>query len=666
MKTSTILDHIDNGHMALPEFQRGYVWNRDQVRGLMDSLYRRHPIGSLLVWATESESAQYRGDGQIAPGVVKLLLDGQQRMTTLYGIIRGTPPKFFDGNAKTFSGLHFNLESEEFSFYMPLKMKDDPLWIDVTQLMREGMDGVGQRVADLGTIPEIAPQLGKFTGRLTRILGIIDVDLHAEEVTGPDKTIDVVVDIFNRVNSGGTKLSQGDLALAKICADWPEARGEMKRAIAKWKSANYNFTLDWLLRIVNTVTTGEAKFNALHRVEAERVQDGLRRSERVVDHLLNTISGRFGLDHDRVFFGRYALPVMAHYLDRRGGHLADAKERDKLLYWYLQSAMFGRFSGSTESFLNRDLEIVEDLDGALERLIEELRLWRGGLRVEPGHFGGWGRGARFYPVLYLLTRVGEARDWGNGLPLKGQLLGKMNQLEMHHIFPRAVLYKAGYPKSQVNAVANFCFLTKDTNLQILDRKPEVYFPAIEEAHPGALASQWIPMNTELWKVENFLDFIEARKELLAGVANAFLEELLHGESLDHAEMAEPGPSEIADEDRPSWDIDAHPIPGGIDSEEEEELLLECSLWVVDKGLPEGEMLYEVVDQDSGHQVAIFDLAWPSGLQPGLSQPVAVLLNEGHATHSAANRQGFRFFTDVERFKDYVRKEILAQHQEAVA
>ena len=77
MKISTILDHIDIGHMALPEFQRGYVWNRDQVRGLFDSLYKRHPVGGLLVWATESQTATHRGDGQLAAGVVKLLLDGQ-------------------------------------------------------------------------------------------------------------------------------------------------------------------------------------------------------------------------------------------------------------------------------------------------------------------------------------------------------------------------------------------------------------------------------------------------------------------------------------------------------------------------------------------------------------------------------------------------------------
>lgn len=88
MKVSTILDHIDSGHMALPEFQRGYVWNRDQVKGLFDSLYKKHPVGSLLVWSTQSGAAQHRGEGILATGVVKSLLDGRQRITSLYGVVR--------------------------------------------------------------------------------------------------------------------------------------------------------------------------------------------------------------------------------------------------------------------------------------------------------------------------------------------------------------------------------------------------------------------------------------------------------------------------------------------------------------------------------------------------------------------------------------------------
>ena len=93
MQIPSILDDIDNSHMALPEFQRGYVWGREQVRGLFQSLYRGHPAGSLPVWATDTSTATHRGDGKLAPGVAKLLLDGQQRITSLYGVIRGKPPR---------------------------------------------------------------------------------------------------------------------------------------------------------------------------------------------------------------------------------------------------------------------------------------------------------------------------------------------------------------------------------------------------------------------------------------------------------------------------------------------------------------------------------------------------------------------------------------------
>ncbi len=162
MKISTILDHIDSGYMALPKFQRGYVWNRDQVRRLMDSLYRRHPVGSLLVWVTESEGAPHRGDDPLPPGQVKLLLDGQQRMTTMYGIIRGKPLRFFDGNVQVFTDLYFNLDTEEFSFYMPKKMKDDPLWVDVTRLM---VTSIGPFIQEIGEASVCAPRFPKFMER---------------------------------------------------------------------------------------------------------------------------------------------------------------------------------------------------------------------------------------------------------------------------------------------------------------------------------------------------------------------------------------------------------------------------------------------------------------------------------------------------------------------
>jgi hypothetical protein len=644
LKISTILDHIDNGHMALPEFQRGYVWNRDQVRGLFESLYRRHPVGGLLVWATESSTATHRGDGQLAAGVVKLLLDGQQRITSLYGVIRGRAPKFFDGNAKAFEGLRFHLEKETFAFYQPIVMKDDSLWIDVTKLMQKGIGGLGDLINELSANSALLPKVGEYVGRLSRLVGISEVDLHIEEVTGVDKTLDVVVDIFNRVNSGGTKLSKGDLALAKVCADWPEARDTMKKSLKGWSNAGYDFNLDWLLRSVNTILTGEAKFQFLHDKSPAEMQDGLKRATAHIDTSLNMIGSRLGLDHDRVLFGRFAIPVMVRYLDQHKGHLNE-KERDKLLFWFVQAAMWGRFSASTETTIDQDLGALEGPDGGLDRLLEQLRLWHGGLRVEPGHFLGWGLGARFYPVLYMLTRMGEARDWGTGLPLKAGLLGKMSKLEVHHIFPKAQLYKRKLKKPDVNALANFCFLTKDTNLTISDRLPEEYFPKIEAAHPGALASQWIPTDPLLWKAENYREFVEARKELLARELNHRMEDLLHGDLrwLAGASASVPvGPE----------------VTGGISSEEEEAELQALNDWVTSLGLPHGILGYDFSDPESGEQKAVFDLAWPLGLQEELSQPVAVLLNEPSDVVSLASQAGFRCFTAVADFRRYVETAVL--------
>lgn len=652
MKVSTILDHIDSGHMALPEFQRGYVWNRDQVRGLFVSLYRRHPVGGLLVWATESKTATHRGDGQLAAGIVKLLLDGQQRMTSLYGVLRGKPPKFFDGNAGAFTGLRFHIENETFSFYQPLKMEGDPLWIDVTELMQKGNAGLGEFVARLSQEAAVVGKLGEYVGRLSRLLGIVDIDLHIEEVTGADKSLDVVVDIFNQVNSGGTKLSKGDLALAKICAEWPDARVQMKKSLKAWTANGYHFNLDWLLRSVNTALTGEAKFSFLHNKTAEEVQDGLKRAVNRIDTCLNLISGRLGLDHDQVFFGRFAVPVMVRYLDQRGGSL-DAVERDKLLFWFAQAGMWGRFSGSTESYIDQDLAALEGTDGGLDKLLEQLRLWHGGLRVEPGHFTGWSLGARFYPVLYLLTRMGDAKDWGTGLPLKSSLLGKMSKLEVHHIFPKAQLYKLNHKRPEVNALANFCFQTKQTNLEISDRLPEEYFPVFEARHSGGLASQWIPTDPRLWKIENYREFLEERRKLLAGEANRCMKDLLHGDVgwLEGAAKPVQEPAIVV---------------GAITIEAEEEELEALNDWMEAQGLPRGVQSFDFADSVSGEQKAVFDLAWPDGIQEELSQPVAVLLNEGAETVGIASKAGFRCFTTAQDFRDYVEKDILAGEGEGLA
>jgi hypothetical protein len=611
----------------------------------MRSLYFKYPIGSFLVWVTETRGAKARGDGALAPGSVRLLLDGQQRITSLYGIIRGRPPQFFDGDAQAFTGLYFHLDDEVFEFYAPMKMKDNPLWIDVTKLMQTG---VGDAIRELYAVPEFRPNLDKYINRLTSIGNIKETDLHIEEVTGEDKTVDVVVDIFNIVNSGGTKLSKGDLALAKICTEWPEAREVMKARLNKWSKFGFYFRLEWLLRNINAIITGKALFSAVKDVDRATFEKGLWQAEKAIDYLLNLISARLGLDHDRVLGSRYSFPVMARYLMKHGGHLSDYSERDKLLYWYVHTFLWGRYAGSTETVLNRDLGLIEEGDSAIDGLINELRHNRGDLRINASDFSGWSLGARFYPVLYMLTRAWHARDWDTGIELSSHLLGSLSRLELHHIFPKAQLRRYGYPVAEVNAIANFTFLTKETNLKVSDRLPAEYLEEFAKKQPGAIESHWIPMDQRLWRIENYREFMNARRELLAEATNDLLDSLFSG-GVPETMVA----SSIVEQEKIT-------VPGGVASDEEERTIQQCNDWVIQKGLPDGKYMYELADPDSGEPLAILDLAWPGGLQEGYSQPVALLIEEGRETMEAASRAGYRYFTDVDNFYKYVEREILGE------
>lgn len=239
--------------------------------------------------------------------------------------------------------------------------------------------------------------------------------------------------------------------------------------------------------------------------------------------------------------------------------------------------------------------------------------------------------------------MGEAKDWGNGLPLKAHMLGKLSQLEVHHIFPRSILYDAGHSKAEVNAVANYCFLTKNTNLNISNQRPEDYFNEIEKNHPGALQSQWIPMDRELWQVENYSAFLQARRELLANEANRRFDELVHG--------------------------DIHLLDGVVQSQKPVKMthenvmttnddLEKLNQWVLSQGLSVGEVDFDYADSDTGNQLAVFDLAWPDGLQAALTLPVAILLDDTVSAISAASEAGWRCFTDMNTFRRYVEQEVL--------
>jgi hypothetical protein len=634
-KLAAILDQIDSGSVLLPEFQRGYVWNRDQVRGLMRSLYLGYPVGGLLTWETMADGSLVRGLAAATPALRVLILDGQQRITSLYGITRGRPPAFFQGDEKAFSGLRFNVEDETFEFYAPAKMADDPRWIDVSSLFTQGLQ---PHIGALNAHLETQPRIVSYMERLARLRQVLDRDFYEEKITGEDKTVDVVVDIFNRVNSGGTKLSKGDLALAKKCARWPEGREAMRSHLDRWEKEGFSFNLDWLLRNMTAVATSRAEFSTLDTVSVSGFQDALEASARYVSHFLDVVAGRLGLDHNRVLMARGAFSVICRLLHEGGGRFTDSAEADRVLYWYIHTALWGRFTGSTETMLNQDYDMATR--AGIGGLIGSLERWRGGnLIIDGQDFEGFGLGSRFYPLLYLLTRVQGARDFGSGLPLHSHMLGHLTGLQIHHIFPKAVLYAAGYGRNQVNAVANFCFLTQDTNLAIGKRKPEDYFGAVEAKNPGALASQWIPQDPELWRIDRYPDFLAARRELLAGAANGLLDQLRLGRA--------PG--------------DGQPLERLVMVEEAEDsdsraaLVRALIAELVELGCADPAVDCEVSDPATGEVLAIAEACWPEGLQPGQGDPVILELDPAEADLPRLEEIGYEVFTTIESLHGYVRR-----------
>ena len=662
MQISRILAKIEIGDIALPSFQRGYVWKRRQVRAFFDSLYRKHPVGSLLTWVTKLE------DG----GYTELLLDGQQRVTSVYGVIKGQAPAFFSGDDRAFTNLRFHALAKKFEFHQPIKMRNDPFWFDVTEVMQKDLDGVQNLVTQQIGEPQGHSAFKRFykaKDGLLQLLNVKNRELHIEQVT-EEKSIGTVVDIFNRLNSAGTNLSTGDLALARIASRWPGVREEMRGHVERWATKGFEFKLDWLLRCVNAVVNGEAAFQHLHDLAEDKAREGLHRTVKHVDAVLNQLSQRLGLDHDRVLFGRFSIPVLVRHLELHRPGIMAIDEWNRLLYWFLQAGIRGRFSGTTETKIRQDLVPVDGTADGIGRLIADIGTKWGRRRVTASDFEAWSRGARLYPALYWLTRVGGARNFCDGTELKAGLLGAGAQLEVHHIFPKKVLYQAGYTKPQVNALGNFCFLTAACNNWIGAARPaepstsvkgrhdpdlrrigrEGYFAFVEQRNPGVLNSQWIPMDEELWKVDNYLAFLEARRSLLAGAANAHLASLYpaHAEARDEARGRREAVAPSAWEPR-------------VSEVDEDEKLDKLRDWLFESGLDRGELGLG----DIAGQVQV-DLAWPGGLPEGRGRPVALLLDQSAETYRTVSQAGFDCHTDIEEFKRYVTTEIIGEDHSGAA
>lgn len=533
-----LLNQIRRNELLLPEFQRGYVWNSDQVRGLFQSLYRKHPTGHLLVWKTYKPSP-VRGATAATEGHSLLLLDGQQRLTSLYVLFEGKAPPFYEGES-LFPNLYFNVQTEEFRFWQKSIMEKNPAWISVHDFLHQGLDSLLEKLDEL---PDEEREIyQKNLSRLTRLNRIREYTYTVDQVSGDEYTVDQVVDIFNRVNKAGTPLTKADLSLAHICSIWPKAREELRGFSRAMDEYGFGVDMNFLVRCIAGVATGSVLLEGpFFRVEAESLQGAWKAVKAAFEHLVNV------LRHDAFIDGLDDLPTLnalvplVVYLARNDGAFPSNAIKRRFIRWMYLAGLWGRYSGA-ESKLQQDVALVtgRDRDPTHELEAGILRE-RGRLTLEAEDLAGATTQTAVAKFSYVLARSREARDWFSGIRLYDKAVGRSNGLESHHIFPKAALKAAGYDASDdrkvINEIGNRAYLTQKANRRIRSSPPADYLPEVEINQPGALRAQCVPMDRTLWHPDRYLDFLTARRHLLAQAMNEFITGWVPSEPADAIDEA---------------------------------------------------------------------------------------------------------------------------------
>lgn len=558
-----LVSMIERGELRLPEMQRGYVWRSTRVRDLLDSLYRGYPSGAILLWETdEGVPLQDMGVKQQANPYqsTRLLLDGQQRLTSLSAVIRGEPVKV-RGRKKASEKkieLLFNLDHpEQLSIVTEVNEDGDdeddddeliddetdsnedelqkrfdrmtfvvatrklellPHWVKVTEVFKTDSDAAFLKRAGVNGFDD--PNYEKYSQRLARLRSVRKYP-YRMDVLERRLSYDEVTEIFVRVNSLGAKLRSSDLALAQITAKWRNSLKTFEAFQEQCGKAGFELDLGLYLKNLVAFTTGQSRFLTVGGLRLEALQAGWKESCHGMEFALNFLKNNAGIDSPALLSSPFILITLASHGHKRDYSLS-AEESDRLRYWVLVANAKGRYSrGSSETILDQDLASLRAGGGAQE-LIDRVRQQVGRLDVAPEELEGRNQRSALFKTMFLAFRAAGAKDWRSQVAIALGLSGAQHKLQFHHIFPKAVL-RGVYTGREADDIANLCFIGGKTNRQISDKAPGQYFPAmIEKSGPAAFDAQCIPMDPALLGVDGYKAFLQRRRSVVAERLNEFL------------------------------------------------------------------------------------------------------------------------------------------------
>ncbi|MDA7877536.1 DUF262 domain-containing protein [Akkermansiaceae bacterium] len=533
MKISNILEKIDEHQLFVPAFQREYVWKRDDAKQLIDSLIKEYPTGTMLTWETanppELKGPHKYNENQ---GAVRLLLDGQQRVTTLYMLINGKIPPYYTAAEimNDTRGLYVNLETLDLSYYMRKKMEKKPVWQNITDIFQGKVNAFGLQAKFQESGNELTMEdLKCLNDNINAITQIRERDF-------PEQTIPVkaaireAIDIFYKVNSSGVALTDAELALAQISGYWPEARDLIKAKLAELQESGFVFKLDFIVYVLlGCLHRIGSEFKKLHGPENREplLEAWQRLDTQTLDYVVNLMRSKAFIDHTYEINSIYALvPIIVYCFDKKDQHLTES-EINKMVKWFYYSQIRNRYVGQLQQKLDRDLRTLTESESPFDDLLQVISDERR-LLIVPDEMVGRSISHPLFSMMRWYLKSRGAVCLTTGVELR-QNMGPKYQLELDHIFPFSRLKTAGFGKgNRVKYAMAQEFTNRAILTQIANRKksaaPAVnYLTTVSEKFPQSLKLQCIPEDSELWNLENYEDFLTERRNMLSKELNAFLE-----------------------------------------------------------------------------------------------------------------------------------------------
>lgn len=554
MSVETLVGDIERGALRLPEMQRGYVWRATQVRDLLDSLYRGYPSGNILVWETDGathlrDMAVQQED--VASTQFRLLLDGQQRLTSLSAILRGETVTV--RNRKKPIDILFNLEhpdsidevlddedsedndpdeledpdeegeqsvserTQKFTFIVASKsIASIPHWVSVTEVMKSSNDTQFLKKAGITGLDD--PRYERYTTRLTALRGIRKY-LYNVQILGRDLSYEEVTEVFVRVNSLGAKLRSSDLALAQITARWRGALKEFEDYSEFLRNEQFPLAIGTLVKGLVVHATGQNLFRSVHTLSLGQLQEGWARAKRGIQWAINFLRSNNDVASPALLSSPYFILLLGFAAESQN-YRPSQEYLAKLSFWFRVANARGRYSrGASETLLDQDLNVIkrgEKIDDLIHLVYQQF----GRLHFEVSELRGRTSQSPLFRSLFIACKQRQATDWNSGIEIAINNLGAEHKLQYHHIFPKAVL-KRNRQRSEIDDIANLSFISSKTNQSISSKPPSEYLVEVSEKYgTPILYAQCIPTDQSLWQLDAYDSFLEERRKLIVELVNS--------------------------------------------------------------------------------------------------------------------------------------------------